>query len=43
MKLINAMTKEGKGGFILSTGGFINSGTPPENIDAMVESVEIIY
>jgi len=28
------------GGFVLSTGGFINAGTPAENIDAMVESVE---
>ncbi|MEM2981848.1 MAG: uroporphyrinogen decarboxylase family protein [Candidatus Bathyarchaeia archaeon] len=28
------------GGFILSTGGFINAGTPAENIDAMIESVE---
>ncbi len=26
--------------FILSTGGFINAGTPAENIDVMIESVE---
>jgi uroporphyrinogen decarboxylase len=28
------------GSFILSTGGFTNAGTPTENIDAMIESVE---
>ena len=35
--LIQNMSEEG--GFILSTGGFINTGTPTENIDAMIETV----
>ncbi len=39
--LIRNMDEEGGGGFILSTGGYINTGTPPENIDAMIQSVEI--
>jgi uroporphyrinogen-III decarboxylase len=38
--LIRDMIKEGKSGFILSTGGFINFGTPAKNIDAMIASVD---
>jgi uroporphyrinogen decarboxylase len=38
--LIRNMRKMKDGGFILSTGGYINTGTPPENLDAMIESVE---
>jgi uroporphyrinogen decarboxylase len=28
------------GGFVLSSGGVIDRGTPPENIDAMIEASE---
>jgi uroporphyrinogen decarboxylase len=28
------------GGFVLSSGGVIDRGTPPENIDALIEATE---
>ncbi len=38
--LIENMTQEGEGGFILSSGGYLNAGTPPENLDTMINTVK---